>query len=760
MRRVIIAFTIKTGASPDNGVRLKMNLNRYVINYIKSAFIIFVAVGIIVGLGYIKTEEKITDAKTTETLDSMEQVCGFINSSITNSIMRILNLMDDKEIARLSYIEAEYEPSDYVALIEAKKRIVQYSVTDNLVDDCVLFYEKPNPTMITTRYIVTDPETHYDSGMMRFGDYDYVDFKALLNRPDMKSVGGFYMPDTKIMFHPGAQGNYIIYCLYSAASLNAYQPTALLSVSTERVKSMLNPFLSGTMGFIVMTDNFDNILYQENHTNDANAIASFKPAAYEGNRGFKKTRDGIVFYIKSQYSKAFNYYIYVPNTLVKGQIRPMFVSLLLFYAVALVVGVVFYVIIAWVKEKPLFMLIDKLHSTNRDMLDRISTMEALSVSGVMERLLKGGIVGDDELEHYPNILEHIPAAFRVCVIQWKKYPDAEENSFLLDTAYDCENAINRYFKNPLLHRYDLQTLAFVIDDGSYEHERVEDMIGEIIYEITDKYNLLVSVAIGNRYEFPGDGRDALYYSCSEAYNCVGKIKDWQVKRIYWFEHRNRVQVYEISYEYLNRLSLYITNGDVASLGRLLLMLYERNFSVQGFHLDDCLSWYNDLYSVLNRCSLEMPIGDLLKEVPPFKDMAEPKVIYDSFADIMTRAAQTAQNQKNKVAENFKDSLLSFVDQNYANPNLSLKLLSKEFNMSEKYVSLFFKTNMGDKLSEYIENKRMEEAVRLITETKKPITEIQLAVGYSSPNTFYKAFRRKFGVSPSVWREQNNDAPGK
>ncbi|WP_420871950.1 helix-turn-helix transcriptional regulator [Cohnella rhizosphaerae] len=73
-------------------------------------------------------------------------------------------------------------------------------------------------------------------------------------------------------------------------------------------------------------------------------------------------------------------------------------------------------------------------------------------------------------------------------------------------------------------------------------------------------------------------------------------------------------------------------------------------------------------------------------------------------------------------------------------------------MTEKYASQLFKDLTGHSFSHYLETKRMERAVRLLRDQAVSVGDISRMCGYANPNTFYKAFKRCFGVSPTVYRQ--------
>jgi len=48
---------------------------------------------------------------------------------------------------------------------------------------------------------------------------------------------------------------------------------------------------------------------------------------------------------------------------------------------------------------------------------------------------------------------------------------------------------------------------------------------------------------------------------------------------------------------------------------------------------------------------------------------------------------------------------------------------------------------------------MDEARRLLRETKRSVVEVALEVGYANPSHFARFFRRETGLSPSDYRQQ-------
>lgn len=86
-----------------------------------------------------------------------------------------------------------------------------------------------------------------------------------------------------------------------------------------------------------------------------------------------------------------------------------------------------------------------------------------------------------------------------------------------------------------------------------------------------------------------------------------------------------------------------------------------------------------------------------------------------------------------------------------NYELSLEVISSELHISSYELSRQFKRETGNTLTEYINNRRINEATYLLENKQIPITDIALMVGYNDVNYFTKVFKKIKGLTPSKFR---------
>lgn len=84
-------------------------------------------------------------------------------------------------------------------------------------------------------------------------------------------------------------------------------------------------------------------------------------------------------------------------------------------------------------------------------------------------------------------------------------------------------------------------------------------------------------------------------------------------------------------------------------------------------------------------------------------------------------------------------------------DLSLERLSREFFVSKYHIAHVFKDNLGLSIHQYITKKRLELCRQAIL-SNMSITEAYQTFGFGDYSSFFRAFKREYGISPRAFRD--------
>jgi AraC-like DNA-binding protein len=82
---------------------------------------------------------------------------------------------------------------------------------------------------------------------------------------------------------------------------------------------------------------------------------------------------------------------------------------------------------------------------------------------------------------------------------------------------------------------------------------------------------------------------------------------------------------------------------------------------------------------------------------------------------------------------------------------SVRQLAQEVKMTPDHLQRLFKQETGLRLGSMIAERKLEEAAYLLSASDVVVKEVAYTVGYSHPSSFVRAFRRRFGKSPTEFR---------
>ena len=108
-------------------------------------------------------------------------------------------------------------------------------------------------------------------------------------------------------------------------------------------------------------------------------------------------------------------------------------------------------------------------------------------------------------------------------------------------------------------------------------------------------------------------------------------------------------------------------------------------------------------------------------------------------------------EKSKVSRDTVLKILQYCSEHYKE-RIAVSNVANDLSISRSTVSHIFSTRLGINFCEYINSLRLTEAEQMLKSANYSITDISDAAGFSDVRTFNRAFLKRYGVSPSVYRK--------
>jgi len=109
------------------------------------------------------------------------------------------------------------------------------------------------------------------------------------------------------------------------------------------------------------------------------------------------------------------------------------------------------------------------------------------------------------------------------------------------------------------------------------------------------------------------------------------------------------------------------------------------------------------------------------------------------------------SQNKEVEPAWLDEVVSYIDNNFYDPNINVECVANQVNITPSYLSQTFKKYKRISVLEYIHSLRIEKA-KLLLKEGYTIKESAEKVGYTNSLALNRAFKRYVGITPGRYRE--------
>ena len=128
-------------------------------------------------------------------------------------------------------------------------------------------------------------------------------------------------------------------------------------------------------------------------------------------------------------------------------------------------------------------------------------------------------------------------------------------------------------------------------------------------------------------------------------------------------------------------------------------------------------------------------------------------MYVYFMGMLKDVMEIRDGIDNRQGKKLFKKVRDLIDSQYDQESFSLSMAAEQIGMSPNYLSTIFSQNMQQTFIEYVTEKRIEKAKKLLRQTDKASGEIAREVGYKDPHYFSFVFRKLLGCTPREYRAE-------
>ena len=121
--------------------------------------------------------------------------------------------------------------------------------------------------------------------------------------------------------------------------------------------------------------------------------------------------------------------------------------------------------------------------------------------------------------------------------------------------------------------------------------------------------------------------------------------------------------------------------------------------------------------------------------------------------IVRKALQLRENATVNKYDDVVREVMDYIEDNFADEDLSLNLVASHVNFSPNHLSMIFSQQTGNTFIKYLTDFRMNKAKEMLRCTGKRSSVVSMEVGYKDPHYFSYLFKKTQGMTPTQYRNK-------
>lgn len=378
----------------------------------------------------------------------------------------------------------------------------------------------------------------------------------------------------------------------------------------------------------------------------------------------------------------------------------------------------------------------------------------------VRQLLTGLVASTEEasyIKEYLNLIGESLCYNGLYIVAYNNAGDSGESTQPIRSAEDFNQiimeALQNYFGMPLYcfspsDRTYALLLACSKEDEANLIIKANETIVQLHNYLLDTYGIWLFAGIGKNT----DSLTNVWESYQQAIESI----NYTSKNYFFFPYefiKKDSNAFYYPPELSTKLIHFITTGNTSQVLELFNLIHQENIEERSLPINLLKFLLSDIRNTLLKARFALPSGVSAEITSQLDEQFNQHVTFKLCEDIALTLCKLFTVESDDTS--LVTAIEKYIEKNYMDPSMGLNKISDEFQISESYFSHMFKEKTGVNFSTYLENIRMSEAARMIKETDISLNELYISVGYNNANTFRRAFKKIYGVTPSNMRENKN-----
>lgn len=155
-------------------------------------------------------------------------------------------------------------------------------------------------------------------------------------------------------------------------------------------------------------------------------------------------------------------------------------------------------------------------------------------------------------------------------------------------------------------------------------------------------------------------------------------------------------------------------------------------------------------SLYKKSSQHQTVCTMVKKITTVSSMGEVQECFTKLFRIVCEREDASAGVPGKYSALIR-SVADYIQLSYSDVNLNLEKVAAVFKMSPNYIGRLFKEEMKTSVGNYIVSVRLNKSLALLNDTDYNIKSIIEQIGFINESSFYKQFKKQFGITPKEYR---------